>query len=309
MTKYSRHHHFLPQAYLGGFTDTGNKCGQLFVFKVDNGQSFRTTPRNVGGQRDFNRVEIDGTAPDVIENAWAPFEASVADILRWIATNDAIPSGEDFDVLINFLALLAVRNPQLRKSFNRARESGLRIAADLLVSDKRIFEYHAHKARNAGEHIPENVKYEDVRNFVEKGDYSIEFGNETNIRVEINAIDGVLPCLTARHWTLLVAERDEGEFVSSDRPVTVVWKEPGMRSPVGVGMKRTELILPLNRRQALLGVYEDPFGPILFIPNAAIAEINSRTISNAERHIYAGTDSYIVVTQRGVIERISVARS
>jgi hypothetical protein len=50
----------VPQAYLAAFTDKGTKGGKLFVLDVHTGRGFRTSPKNVASERDFNRVDIEG---------------------------------------------------------------------------------------------------------------------------------------------------------------------------------------------------------------------------------------------------------
>ena len=45
-------------------------------------KNFETTPRNVGGIRDFNRIEIEGYEPDALENAWSEFEGSAATAIK-----------------------------------------------------------------------------------------------------------------------------------------------------------------------------------------------------------------------------------
>jgi len=65
--KSSRHHHYLSQFYLKGFTDGRSKKSKLTVIDAVTRKKFESNPRNVGGVRDFNRIEADGVEPDVLE--------------------------------------------------------------------------------------------------------------------------------------------------------------------------------------------------------------------------------------------------
>jgi hypothetical protein len=74
-----RKHHFVPQFYLRGFTGDND---QLFVVDRPSEKTFRTSPKNVAAERDFNRVDVEGLAPDAIEKALADFEGKVAPALE-----------------------------------------------------------------------------------------------------------------------------------------------------------------------------------------------------------------------------------
>lgn len=104
MKPIARRHHYLPQAYLAAFTDTGQKNGRFNVLDVRNGRSFRTSPLNVAAERDFNRVDIEGYSPDVIEQALAPFEAQAVDAIRKIIETREFPCDEDWNWILNLLA-------------------------------------------------------------------------------------------------------------------------------------------------------------------------------------------------------------
>ena len=67
MSNTSRNHHYIPQFYLRGFLNPSCKKKQLYVIDKIKKQHFVTTPRNVGSQRDFNRMEIPGKPIDEAE--------------------------------------------------------------------------------------------------------------------------------------------------------------------------------------------------------------------------------------------------
>ena len=54
----ARHHHYLSQCYLKGFTKGGSKKSKLKVFDLRNKKIFETIPRNVGGIRSIVRVAL-----------------------------------------------------------------------------------------------------------------------------------------------------------------------------------------------------------------------------------------------------------
>ena len=243
----ARRHHYLPQAYLAAFTGTGLKDGQFNVLDVQSGHSFRTSPINVAAERDFNRVDIEGHSPDAIENALAPLEGNAVTAIRKVIETEEFPNDRDWNLIINLLCLIAVRNPKFRESFNSSREQVLHRISDLLVSDKKIWDHYESKSDESGENIDKNVSFENAKKFVEKRNYRIEFSAEGNLRVEFDAFSNILPILGQRTWSVLIAPHDGPEFICSDHPVTLAWKG-GRSGPIGYGLRDTEVFFPLGRR-------------------------------------------------------------
>jgi hypothetical protein len=297
----ARKHHYIPQAYLSSFTSEGTKDGQFFVLDVESGRAFRTSPRNVGAKRDFNRVDVEGRSPDVVENALAPFEGEAVDAIRRVIETQRFPDDSDWNLILNLLALIAVRSPGMRNSFNRSREQGLRMIGDLLVSDENLWKTHMRKAREAGEHMPD-VSFEEFKSFIDRGSYDFVFRPEGNLRVEFNALDKVLPLLGQRAWSVLVAPPEGPEFICSDHPVTLVWKS-GRKGPVGYGLRETEVFFPLGRRVGFYGVYEMPLKPVVNCRPLNVAIMNERAMNNAERHVYSALDTFSV-WYNGTIQEI-----
>lgn len=290
-TTIARRHHYLPQSYLARFTDEGTKEGQFFVLEVESGRTFRTSPKNVAVELDFNRVDIDGHPPDVIENALAPMEQkAVQAIANTVATGE-FPNEDDYSSILNLICLIAVRNPFFRKSFNRAREQTIHIIGDLLVSDKQVWEHHVRKARENGENIPDSVSFEEMKRFIEERNYEIEFFPEDNLRVELNAFDNILSILGERTWSLIIAPSDGSEFICSDHPVAIDWKS-GRQGPIGLGLRETEVFFPLSRRVGFYGTFEDPLKEVVHAKPGNVATMNRRVVFNAERHVFSPLESF-----------------
>lgn len=286
----ARKHHYVPQAYLAAFTDTCRKEGQFFVLDVEKGRAFRTSPANVAAQRDFNRVDVEGRSPDALENALAPFEGEAVAAIRRVIETQEFPNDKDWNLILNILALIAVRNPRLRRSFNRSREQMLRMIGDLLVSDKMLWERHLNSARDAGEEMPD-VPFEEFQSFVERGQYDFVFHPEGNLRVEFNALDKLLPLLGQRTWSVLVAPPEGPEFICSDHPVALVWKGGG-KGPVGYGLRNTEVFFPLGRRVGFYGVFEAPLNPVVRCRPMNVAIMNKHSLNSADRHVYSTLDKF-----------------
>lgn len=282
----ARRHHYISQGYLAAFTNTGTKEGQFWVIDVESGDCFSTSPKNVGVARDFNRIDVDGQRIDALESALASFESDAIDAVRKVLSARTFPGAVDFNVILNLIGLIALRNPRSRETFNQARSQTLHMLGDLLVSDRRIFESHVRRAAEAGYIADTNVSFENVKKFVEERRYTIEFHPQDNSRVEFEAFDKLLPLLGQRTWSLFLAPPGGPEFICSDHPVTLVWKD-GRGGPVGFGLRNTEVFVPLGREVGLYGTFEDPLPLVVTLKAEAVAAMNTRSGANAERYVFS----------------------
>jgi len=289
----ARRHHYISQGYLAAFTDTGTKEGKFWVMEVESGNSFTTSPKNVGVARDFNRVDSEGQPIDALESALASFEDEAIDVIRKVLADRTFPDPADFNVILNFVGLIAIRNPRARETFNQAREQTMHMIGDLLVSDRRIFESHVRRAAAAGDIADTNVSFEDLKKFVEERRYTIEFHPQGNSRIEFETFDKLLPILGQRTWSLFLAPSTGPEFICSDHPVTLVWKG-GRSGPVGFGLRQTEVFVPLGRNVGLYGTFEDPLPPVVNLRAEAIAAMNTRSALNAERYVFSCLKTFTI---------------
>lgn len=138
MENISRSHHYVPQFYLTGFTIDGSIKSKLTVIDKTAQKRFETIPRNVGAQRDFNRVDIPGQPIDAVERALAEFDGQAAGVLKKIANKEVLPNTEteDFSVIMHFIALLGIRNPKLRTNMNSTHEQIGKMMAHQVVATR-----------------------------------------------------------------------------------------------------------------------------------------------------------------------------
>ena len=301
MKKFARNHHFIPQGYLAGFTEEGTRDGRLFVSDLVSRSVFQTKPRNVGAERDFNRIDVDGQDPDALERALGEFEGRAIFVIRGIQTTGALPADEEFSYVLNLMALLIVRNPRSRKHINDARHHMVRVLGDLLASDKRNFEHHLAQAKEDGFVSQDaEVSFEALRQFIHDDQYTVTVSTSESLSLELAGFDHALRLLGSRYWSLVTAAVDAPDFVTCDHPVTPVFKEANRRGPIGYGLPETEVSFPLNTRQALLGVLEDPLAVSIEARASQVADINNRTVYHAARQVYSKTASVAVLRSGGI---------
>jgi hypothetical protein len=300
----ARKHHYLPQAYLAAFTDNGSKKARFYVLNLETGKCFRTSPQNVAAIRDFNRVDMDGHPPDVLEQALSNGEQRMSEACRKVDSLRTFPSDEDYSYILNLICLLAVRDPQRRKTLNRAREQTTRIIESMLVSDPKIYEHHLKKAIEAGKLSQKEacaVSFEDLKQFVGEGEYEIKFLPEGNIKIEFNAFNKLLPILHERMWSVLVAPDPGPCFICSDRPVSLRWRKGGA-GPVGFALRNTEVFFPLTPRTGFYGVYEKSLPPVFSLNPKLIAMLNWRMVESAKSYVFSPCEKFSISHKGELVE-------
>lgn len=285
----ARNHHTIPQCYLRGFTHGTGKKRKLTVASLASGNVFETRPRNVGGTRDFNRIELDGYKPDALESSLANFEGEVATAIRNVSQTNVF-AGEDRITILNLVALLAVRSPRQREHWRKFQEQVAKQIMSLALASRERWRGQLRQMKDAGVPIDESVPYEQVKAFHEGGKYHVTFSNEHHIYTEFQGFAAVLPYLIERKWSLFTTDEKNGLFLTTDRPVLLSWKHPDhvpvmhRRSP-GFGMRDTEVLFPLTQGALLLGEFGGKEGTFS-ASEQLVALANTKMLSNAFEQAY-----------------------
>lgn len=162
---------------------------------------FRTIPRNVASARDFNRIEVAGFCPNHVESSLAGFEGAVDNALERISAARAIRDPLDFNLLLNLVGLLAVRNPGMRESVRLAEEQSTKTFVARTLATRQGFDAAYAAAVRAGAlDVDDNLSYEEMREFIDHDRYAIEVPTTQYVELELELLDTILPLLGARKW-------------------------------------------------------------------------------------------------------------
>jgi hypothetical protein len=301
----ARRHHFLPQAYLAGFTDTGNKDGRLYVLNVQTGKGFSTAPANVAVKRDFNIIDDDDKPIDALEKAMSQFEGPLSNVLRRIRESSTYPSAEDLNWVLNLVSLVATRNPRrraMRESFMLQRA---KISADLIVSDRGFFKATMRRARDQGHVTGRVIGFEEMRAHVLSADYTMSVPIASNHVPEFRAQGKALEQLGRRSWSLLLAEPG-ANFICCDHPVSIIPNKDKTLANLSIDTEDTALLFPLSSRMALHGsLGSDHLPQIVKLSHNNVARANTRIWEGAMRQVYSAAATFQIV-RRGVEYRIDL---
>ena len=290
MNNITRNHHYISQFYLKGFLDPSRSKEQVCVIDKIKKQSFFTNPRNVGSERDFNRIDIPGKPIDAVEKSLSDIEGEVARVLKYVEDNATLPKGTDMDTLLYFVALLYGHNPQFRDNLSNSETTLIKQMLRACLSNPESYESWAQQERDAGREVPE---YEEAKRFAEEENFDIRYGHGHHLRYELQSVDKILSLLRHRQWSLFISAKGASDFVCSDRPVALVTIGDPPQNPnhpyniggPGLAQSNTELTMSLNRRMALFGAFNIP-SCVRTADEKMVADFNANTIHFATKQIY-----------------------
>jgi hypothetical protein len=241
-------------------------------------------------EHDFNRVEIEGQPADVFEQALSKFEAELAPALTRILQARNLKNADDKAVLLNFIAMISIRNPRHRETFRKFNEDVMGKMMQLATATKERWEGQLAQARAAGYlKDTKHISYEDMREFVRKKNFRIDLNKEFHTATEMGSLDAVLQTLFERKWVTFTPPKTSSGFITSDHPVCLMFSDPKMRGKFygpGHGLAGTEIIFPIGKGLAAVGAFELKDDE-LELTEESVAGINGALVAYAGRHVYA----------------------
>jgi hypothetical protein len=297
-------HHFVPQFYLAGFTESGRKDDFLWVVPRDGGNLRRQRVPEVAHERDFYRVDdVESLGPQVIEKRFAEFEGRVAPVLQRVTQERALPSNtEDWSLLVSFIALMAARTPRARAVNTKAHRMLYEHILRQAVATPETYAKTIETLRRRGGEEPA-VTYEDMQRFVEEKPYKVEIPVGLHMKSLFATQEAVFQGLARRHWILLTPEQG-AEFVTSDDPVYLGWSDAAAassyRSP-GFALPRTEVLFPLGHGLAMMGTMERHPRKPSAIKREGVALLNTLVAMQGIRYALSATPEPLFRTPGGSV--------
>lgn len=295
-----RRHHYVPAFYLAGFTPSGARDDFLWVHDLQHqGRKWRARPDNAAHERDYYRIEQEGVPPNAIEQAFGIFEGQAASALQNIAQARAVPEGDDLVTALNFVALQIVRVPTFRAMIERNMVELSKWRLQMAFGDRRTFDFIADEMRRKGHHFPESITWEQMRDFVfDETRYTIEIHRSWTLGTLLDLCKTVLPILAARQWSLVVANDDAPDFITTDSPVSLVATTPDAPPFLGFGLRCTEVTMPLTRRIGLVGNF-DHEPEVIGADRILVGLSNHQLIAQTDRFVFSPAEGVVLSVPRG----------
>ena len=292
-----RAHHFVPQSWLAGFTETGQKTGHLWVTDIEKRKQWQSNPSKTGKRRDFYRITGDQLDPAAFEKAFSKIEGLVAPILKKLYEKPRPPLVDELEVLLIFAAFQYVRVPAFRPMVLKMADSiHQRLMAKALKS--RASWVKAQKKAGIPVDSP-GGSYEDMlefqRNVIKTGQYSLSAENDWYLMRGFSAAErSIMPSLRPRRWGASISP--SGNFIGSDNPVM-------MDGPPGqlIGFKSAEIVIfPVNRHVLLYGTRVLVKPPA--VTRKVIARHNTFTMLNADEYVYSHVPDSCWLDEKGLYQ-------
>jgi hypothetical protein len=224
-------------------------------------------------------------------------------VLRALESNPYAFEGKIKGDIITFIAFMSMRLPSMREMWRGFHENIANKIMDMTLHTKDRWESTKArmKADGALKH-EDNVTYEQLKSFVDERRCTIQVKNEHHIHTEMLGVETVSPYLFDRNWVVVVSDNNANNFITSDRPTVLSWDEPDKvplmrRNSPGFGLLGTTVILPVSRKIALIGKFEDTWQEGVVLANReTIAAINAEIASNAHEKIIAPSEKFYLLT-------------
>lgn len=305
MGKQSRHHHYVPQFYLAGFTATGGDGGPLHVLDCEKRRIWKSTPKGTAHERDFYAVDLrldnDRMA---VEKKLGECEGKWASVLREIHQNKSLPQGNALDDLLEFVSFMAVRVPRNRNQvsdfIDRASKAELRAtfaSKEGREQFRSVIEEHLNtlpptQQRKIRQLFDDDPNLERFAELVHADEYTVSCGQTWGVQTMLQMAITLLPVLGQRKWAISSLVENVPDLICSDSPVCLTWNQsvPGPYPP-GFGLNNTLLTVPLGKRIALFSTFE-PLRETSVLVASDVATLNTRTSLYAKQ-LYLPSNDFV----------------
>ena len=206
MAKQPRHHHYVPQFYLAGFTATGTINGTLHVLDREQQKSWPSTPRATAHARDYHAVDLGlGQDPMFVEKTMAVCEGKWATVLKAVVEGRALPQDDSLGDLLAFVAFLTVRVPRIRNQvtdfIDRASKAELRATFGTLEGREHfraVIAQHCQtlpkSERTKIERIlRDDPNLKDMADYVNSDQYTVSYDQTWNVQTMVQIAITLLP--------------------------------------------------------------------------------------------------------------------
>ncbi|MFA5939742.1 MAG: DUF4238 domain-containing protein [Sinimarinibacterium sp.] len=163
-----RIHHYIPQAYMRGFGWKRKKNWYVYAADLNARKYIQTNTKNICAERDFLRVDFDGVPPDLLEKDIGKFETQARAAILSVEANKKF-DGDDRLAILNLMALLAVRSPQMRENMRDFQERVLKMSMRISLATKERWEAQMQRMKAEGKAPEKSLTYEEIKEFNDSG--------------------------------------------------------------------------------------------------------------------------------------------
>ncbi len=306
--------HYIPKFHLTYFTEGISSGSKLWITDKKYLKQYKKTPNTIAFEKDLYTLEPDYYEDRyVYEKSFSKLETEAAKVFNFIIENEYFPNrfthSTKFEILMNYIALLAVRTPSNINTITKPIEEISKIALKLSTAVPERWEVVKQKMIDRGiisEEESEHYSYTHVKSIVndmvDNDKYYVKLNQGSLMNMVLEGYETILPLLIKRRWILWLnkdryfSKPEFGGFICSDNPVGLVFNKkipPSIYSP-GFGLLNTEISIPLSTNIALTGTFEG-VDTTSIISLKGIASLNSRTGMHSDRYLFHPNKNFIYI--------------
>ena len=300
MSNQPRKHHYIPQFYLRGFTKTNSNDGKLYVFDKSRVRSWDSSPKNAAHQNDFYAIDVNDTDDRMfVEKELSNLEGKWSSVLRWVIENESVPADESFDELMLFVAFMYSRIPKIRNKTKGFADKLIKSIKDQMIATPESQKQLRLQLENLGI-LYSDERYKELISFIKDRECALK--NDQSFHI-VNMFEGALEValsLSQRNWQIWKAKDDASDLICSDFPVSL-FRPMTDNSPLPplLASQDTKVIFPINRRIALVGMFEKLL-PKYEMDENDVAVVNRITLMNADQ-LYSSEKNFVWTTNEASV--------
>lgn len=251
-------HHYLPQMYLRGFTESG----AIGIWQRNTGKFRIGNPNSVANIRGFYTfTSKDGAKSDEIEKLLADMEGYVNKIIYNMDSIFPPPiTGEYKFALAQYIAIQHIRTPEKRKEVEQFADMTMKMQARL---NMRSREQIIKALQSIGQEPTEKAITQLEETYNDPHSLELVPSKEAILRTQLKQLPLLTQILMHREWHIVTFNAPS--LITSDAPVLL---QPDDSAPYhwrrGTGfVNAKEIWFPLSSTRLLVLAHQDYKGPLL----------------------------------------------
>lgn len=289
-----KRHHYLPEAYLTGFTRGGSDDSVFYVYDRDTAEVRVQTPRNTGVKSRYCRVRNAAGEESVhVEEGLARIEGLALPVIRKTENAEELDVAER-QTLALFVALLSCRVPQFERGFREITdELHKRIAAKAFSTVTHVaseLRKQGFTAEEAEQRAPELFR------LISTGDYDVLRSKESVVRHMLQTASEEGGVFSHLDW-IIVHAPERASFITTGAPLLLLtsrgWRPQFPYLSVGLLTPGAMKFVPLTARTALMMVDRGETLRHVDVSSAYAREANLNLVARCERFVI-GRDKLLV---------------
>jgi hypothetical protein len=292
MSPSPKRQHFNPILHLKHFVGSAPK-GQVWTYDAQTGSVRPATPANTAVQSHFYSVERDdGSMDTTIEEFLSEVESRAAPIYEGLLQGQ-IPTRESQARVqfANFLALMHVRTPAMRRMAGEVIGRDLQIRAYASSRDQRAFDAMVERAEKNGfvQPLNQDQRKRLRQDLADPSGYAMQVPKERTLSI-LGAADKLTPLLANMTWSVVAPMT--GFFITTDNPL-IRDVDPKTRHPIygdhGFANKTAEVIFSLSPARLLFMSWNTKAQAFGVFEREHVDGINQALAAHSDRFLYSPT--------------------